>query len=120
VRGCEAGPALPPLALRHARESWAEAADWERTEELAAPTHLVQAANLLRAGQNPALRVARLTAVSTEECEEEAKGAKNTKYFCRTCDANICNSCFSISCLAHKVQWIPYCSTFSCLSAHHV
>ena len=84
------------------------------------PDVLYQTCTVLRGCQNPNLRVARQIDVQTEECEEEGKSAKNTKYFCRTCVASICNSCFSISCLGHSVQWIPYCSTFSCDSCHQV
>ena len=78
-----------------------------------------QTCSLIRAGHNPALRVASVTVVPTLECELEAKSAKNTKYFCITCNLTVCNSCFSVSCLAHKVQWIPYSPNFTCLSLHH-
>ena len=78
-----------------------------------------QTCSIIRAGHNPALRVASVAVVPILECELEAKSAKNTKYFCITCNLTVCNSCFSISCLAHKVQWIPYSPNFTCLSQHH-
>ena len=78
-----------------------------------------QTCSLLRGGQNPALRVASMAVVPILECEVEAKSAKNTKYFCITCNLTVCNSCFTVSCLAHKVQWIPYSPNFTCLALHH-
>ena len=78
-----------------------------------------QTCSLLRGGQNPALRVASMAVVPILECEVEAKSAKNTKYFCITCNLTVCNSCFTVSCLAHKVQWIPYSPNFTCLSLQH-
>ena len=78
-----------------------------------------QTCSVLRSGQNPALRVVNVTVVPTLECEHAVKNIKPTKYFCITCNLTVCNSCFSISCLAHKVQWIPYSPNFTCLSVHH-
>ena len=83
------------------------------------PSVEYQACSIIRAGYNPSLRVASVAVVPILECELEAKSAKNTKYFCITCNLTVCNSCFSVSCLAHKVQWIPYSPNFTCLSLHH-
>ena len=89
----------------------------EMVEDTAEVTY--HTANVLRGGQNPALRLAAETVVATEMCEEEDKKGRNTKYFCRSCNTNICNSCFSISCLSHKVQWMPFSGDFTCGSSLH-
>jgi len=112
VRGKEIKP-QKPIKLKEARQERLEMA-METVETV--PEVEYQTCSVLRGGQNPALRVATEREITSQECEEETKSAKNTKYFCMTCDANRCNSCFTQSCMSHKVQWIPYCSTFLCLS----
>ena len=112
VRGKEIKP-QKPIKLKEGRQERLETA-METVETV--PEVEYQTCSVLRGGQNPALRVATEREITTQECEEETKSAKNTKYFCMTCDANRCNSCFTQSCMSHKVQWIPYCSTFLCLS----
>jgi len=43
---------------------------------------------------------------------------KQVKYFCKKCNLDICNACFSTVCSSHMVQWIGS-SFFHCASPHH-
>merc|ERR1711915_201380 len=59
------------------------------------------------------------TEVSVKKCEKEKNFIyKNSKYFCRSCNIDICNDCFTSGCSAHDVQWLGS-SSFSCLSPQH-
>merc|ERR1712013_303131 len=40
------------------------------------------------------------------------------KYFCKKCNLDICNACFSTVCSSHMVQWIGS-AFFHCQSPHH-
>jgi len=54
----------------------------------------------------------------TEIKEKRIKPAKQTKYYCKKCNIDQCNNCFSKSCTGHNVQWIGQ-ATFICQSALH-
>jgi len=43
---------------------------------------------------------------------------KQVKYFCKKCNLDICNACFSTVCSSHMVQWIGS-AFFHCQSPHH-
>ena len=54
-----------------------------------------------------------------EEFQERAVGPpKQTRYFCKTCKADICNACFSSVCSAHNVQFLG-AGYFHCKSPFH-
>lgn len=43
---------------------------------------------------------------------------KQTRYFCKTCNVNVCNVCFTSTCGAHNVQFLGS-SYFHCQSPFH-
>ena len=54
-----------------------------------------------------------------EEFQERAVGPpKQTRYFCKNCNADICNACFSSVCSAHNVQFLG-AGYFHCKSPFH-
>ena len=60
--------------------------------------------------------------VETEMCKKERESTnivyKNSKFYCKTCNENICNNCFTTECMDHVVQWLGN-ATFTCDSASH-
>jgi len=54
-----------------------------------------------------------------EFMETNIRSAKQTKYYCKKCEADICNLCFTKYCSGHAVQWIGQ-STFICQSRNHI
>jgi len=43
---------------------------------------------------------------------------KQVKYFCKNCNVDVCNACFSSVCSGHQVQWIGS-AFFHCASPYH-
>ena len=53
-----------------------------------------------------------------EECNVRMRSVKSPKYFCRSCEVDICKKCLQSWCNAHSVQWIGN-HTFNCASPNH-
>ena len=53
-----------------------------------------------------------------EECNVRMRSVKSPKYFCRSCEVDICKKCLQSWCNAHDVQWIGN-HTFNCKSPNH-
>ena len=54
-----------------------------------------------------------------EELEERSVGPpRQTRYFCKTCNADVCNACFSSRCGTHNVQFLG-AAYFHCKSPFH-
>jgi len=53
-----------------------------------------------------------------EECNVRMRSVKSPKYFCRSCEVDICKKCLQSWCNAHDVQWIGN-HTFNCESPNH-
>ena len=54
-----------------------------------------------------------------EEFQERAVGPpKQTRYFCKTCNTDVCNACFSSVCGSHNVQFLGS-AYFHCKSPFH-
>ena len=54
-----------------------------------------------------------------ESCDERIVGPpKQTRYFCKTCNASVCNACFTAKCGAHNVQFLGS-AYFHCQSHFH-
>ena len=70
--------------------------------------------------------------VKVRDCKEEEKKEekkkeeaelpnliyKKPKFYCKTCQAHICNNCFTSECMDHVVQWLGN-ATFRCESVGH-
>jgi len=50
--------------------------------------------------------------------EKKVGPPKQTRYFCKTCNVNVCNVCVSSTCGAHNVQFLGS-GYFHCQSPHH-
>merc|ERR1711971_249560 len=53
-----------------------------------------------------------------EECNVRMRSVKSPKYYCRSCEVDICKKCLQSWCNAHDVQWIGN-NTFNCQSPNH-
>ena len=53
-----------------------------------------------------------------EECNVRMRSVKSPKYYCRSCEVDICKKCLQSWCNAHSVQWIGN-HTFNCASPNH-
>jgi len=49
---------------------------------------------------------ATVTLVQAQRREVKRQIAKNSKYFCKHCTADICNVCFKLNCISHDVQYM--------------
>ena len=53
-----------------------------------------------------------------EECNVRMRSVKSPKYYCRSCEVDICKKCLQSWCNSHSVQWIGN-HTFNCASPNH-
>lgn len=53
-----------------------------------------------------------------EECNVRVRTAKHPKYFCQSCETDICKECLQDRCISHEVQWIGN-HTYTCGSPNH-
>jgi len=65
--------------------------------------------------------------VKVRDCKEQKKNEeadlpnlifKKPKFYCKTCEAYICNNCFTSDCMDHVVQWLGN-ATFRCEAVRH-